>query len=257
VIFSGAPRCRTAMRSRFEKYDRWRRVQGNVKDRFWVQWPGESLDRNDLNCAETRAAAKFHGTNDATERAIGTPVCGRKDWLNGLDEDARRRVRLTGYGDTTIAQAYLGLNEEALPGTTILARAEHWRGSPKRQDAYSPPKWLPVAAVLILFVLARTLLLPADTAGDASRLSHQQKSAAAKIVRAPGQLEAASPRAGEIVFRGPLGPHRLNLRRHARARPRGQHTSLDMEIAHGEDAHHFSATSALRDAGDSSRCCWN
>jgi cytoskeleton protein RodZ len=60
-----------------------------------------------------------------------------------------------GHGFVRTIARYLGLNEEALLGEYDMARAENSPPSaPKAEERIpSPPKWLPVAAVLALLLL--------------------------------------------------------------------------------------------------------
>ena len=64
-----------------------------------------------------------------------------------------------GHGFVRTIVRYLGLNEEALLGEYDLARAEHLAAAPpKPEDRIpSPPKWLPVAAVLVVLLLVAGL----------------------------------------------------------------------------------------------------
>jgi cytoskeleton protein RodZ len=60
-----------------------------------------------------------------------------------------------GHGFVRTIARYLGLNEEALLGEYDSARAEHSpAAAPKPEERIpSPPKWLPVAAVLVVLLL--------------------------------------------------------------------------------------------------------
>ena len=60
-----------------------------------------------------------------------------------------------GHGFVRTIARYLGLDEEALLGEYDLARAEHSAAAPPRPEERipAPPKWLPVAAVLVLLLL--------------------------------------------------------------------------------------------------------
>jgi transcriptional regulator with XRE-family HTH domain len=60
-----------------------------------------------------------------------------------------------GHGFVRTIARYLGLNEEALLGEYDSARAEHSPvAAPKPEERIpSPPKWLPVAAVLVVLLL--------------------------------------------------------------------------------------------------------
>src|SRR5713226_7729714 len=64
-----------------------------------------------------------------------------------------------GHGFVRTIARYLGLNEEALLGEYDLARAEHLAAHPPKpeQRIPSPPKWLPVLAVLLLLLLGAGL----------------------------------------------------------------------------------------------------
>jgi transcriptional regulator with XRE-family HTH domain len=59
-----------------------------------------------------------------------------------------------GHGFVRTIARYLGLNEEALLGEYDLARADHLAAAPPKVEERipSPPKWLPVAAVLALLL---------------------------------------------------------------------------------------------------------
>jgi cytoskeleton protein RodZ len=59
-----------------------------------------------------------------------------------------------GHGFVRTIARYLGLNEEALLGEYDLARAEHLAATPPKIEERipSPPKWLPVATVLVLLL---------------------------------------------------------------------------------------------------------
>jgi cytoskeleton protein RodZ len=59
-----------------------------------------------------------------------------------------------GHGFVRTIARYLGLNEEALLGEYDLARADHLAAAPPKVEERipSPPKWLPVVAVLILLL---------------------------------------------------------------------------------------------------------
>lgn len=59
-----------------------------------------------------------------------------------------------GHGFVRTIARYLGLNEEALLGEYDLARADHLAAAPPKVEERipSPPKWLPVAAVVLLLL---------------------------------------------------------------------------------------------------------
>src|SRR5229473_1201207 len=60
-----------------------------------------------------------------------------------------------GHGFVRTIARYLGLIEEALLGEYDSARAEHSAPAPPRPEERipPPPKWLPVAAVLVVLLL--------------------------------------------------------------------------------------------------------
>jgi cytoskeleton protein RodZ len=60
-----------------------------------------------------------------------------------------------GHGFVRTIARYLGLNEEALLGEYDLARAENLPPAPQKAEERipSPPKWLPVGAVLFVLLL--------------------------------------------------------------------------------------------------------
>ena len=65
-----------------------------------------------------------------------------------------------GHGFVRTIARYLGLNEEALLSEYDLARADHLAAAPPKVEERipSPPKWLPVAAVVILLLFVVGLL---------------------------------------------------------------------------------------------------
>jgi cytoskeleton protein RodZ len=64
-----------------------------------------------------------------------------------------------GHGFVRTIARYLGLNEEALLGEYDLARAQHLAAAPPKVEERipAPPKWLPVAAVLLLLLFVAGL----------------------------------------------------------------------------------------------------
>jgi cytoskeletal protein RodZ len=162
-----------------------------------------------------------------------------------------------GHGFVRTIARYLGLNEEALLGEYDLARAEHLAAAPPKTEERipSPPKWLPVAAVLILFVLAAGLFY-AGRYGWRRFAAYRtsKKSAAATLsVQPPDQLGAASPRAGEESSSAALLDLSVSTSAATRVRVLADNKLLlDMELPAGE-TRHFSANQQFEvTAGDSS-----
>jgi cytoskeleton protein RodZ len=163
-----------------------------------------------------------------------------------------------GHGFVRTIARYLGLNEEALLGEYDLARAEHLAAAPPKAEERipSPPKWLPVAAVLVVLLVAAGLFYAGRYGWrrfGAYRAS--KKSAAAALSAQPlAQLGAASPRAGE-ESPSSGAPLDLSVSTSAATRVRilaDNKLLLDMELPAGE-TRRFSANQQFEvTAGDSS-----
>jgi cytoskeleton protein RodZ len=161
-----------------------------------------------------------------------------------------------GHGFVRTIARYLGLNEEALLGEYDLARAEHLAAAPPKVEERipSPPKWLPVAAVLILSLLI-TGLFYAGRYGWRRFAAYRtsKKSAAALSTQPVTQLGTASPQAREESSSAAL--LNLSVSTSAATRVRVLADSkllLDMELPAGE-TRHFSADRQFEvTAGDSS-----
>ena len=158
-----------------------------------------------------------------------------------------------GHGFVRTIARYLGLNEEALLGEYDSARAEHSpAAAPKPEERIpSPPKWLPVAAVLV----ALLLLIGVFYAGRygwrrfAANRAAKKTGAAAVSGSAQPQLDAGSGQAG--------APSSLELTVSTSAATRVRVVAddkllLDAELPAGENRR-FSANQQFEvTAGDSS-----
>jgi cytoskeleton protein RodZ len=155
-----------------------------------------------------------------------------------------------GHGFVRTIARYLGLNEEALLGEYDMARADHLAAAPAKPEERipSPPKWLPVAAVLALLLL----IVGISYAGRYGWYRYAAYRAARKSADAslPAQPQSDSPSLGST--RAPLD---LSVSTSAATRVRvlaDDKLLLDAELPAGETRHfpandHFEVT-----AGDSS-----
>jgi len=162
-----------------------------------------------------------------------------------------------GHGFVRTIARYLGLNEEALLGEYDLARAQHSPAPlPKPEERIpAPPKWLPVAAVFIVFLLVVGLFF-AGRYGWHRYAAYRatKKSAAASLDTQPrSQAGSASPGSAEQSSSAAL----LNLSVSTSAATRVRVLAddkllLDTELSAGE-TRHFSANRPFEvTAGDSS-----
>jgi transcriptional regulator with XRE-family HTH domain len=162
-----------------------------------------------------------------------------------------------GHGFVRTIARYLGLNEEALLGEYDLARAEHLAAAPPKVEERipSPPKWLPVAAVLILFLLAAGLFYAGRYGRRRFAAYRASKKSAAATLSVQPRYEpgAPSPQAGEESSSAALLD--LSVATSAATRVRvlaDGKLLLDMELPAGE-TRHFSADQQFEvTAGDSS-----
>ena len=162
-----------------------------------------------------------------------------------------------GHGFVRTIARYLGLNEEALLGEYDLARAEHSAAQPPKPEERipSPPKWLPVVAVLIVLLLVAGLFY-AGRYGWHRYAAYRatQKSAAASAAM---QLQSPSGPAsvGSLEQAPSTVPLDLSVSTSAATRVRilaDNKLVLDTDLPAGENLH-FSATTHFEvTAGDSS-----
>jgi len=162
-----------------------------------------------------------------------------------------------GHGFVRTIARYLGLSEEALLGEYDLARAEHSPaplGKPEERIP-APPKWLPVAAVLIVLLLVVGLFLAGRygwhryTAYRATR-----KSAATSLAMQPqSQAGSTSPGSAEQFSSGALLDLSVSTSAATHVRILADDKPLlDTELPAGE-TRHFSANQQFEvTAGDSS-----
>jgi transcriptional regulator with XRE-family HTH domain len=159
-----------------------------------------------------------------------------------------------GHGFVRTIARYLGLNEEALLGEYDLARAEHLAAAPPKVEERipSPPKWLPVVAVLLLFLLAAGLFYTGRYGWRRFAAYRASKKSAAATLSVH-QLGAALPRAGEEPSSAALLDLSVSTSAATRVRVLADNKLLlDMELPAGE-TRHFSANQQFEvTAGDSS-----
>ncbi len=162
-----------------------------------------------------------------------------------------------GHGFVRTIARYLGLNEEALLGEYDLARAEHSSAAPPKpeQRIPSPPKWLPVVAVLLLFFFVAGLFY-AGRYGWRRYAAYRatRKSAAASLAMQP-QPQSGSASPGSVKQSSPAALLDLSVSTSAATRVRilaDNNLLLDAELPAGENRH-FSANQQFEvTAGDSS-----
>jgi cytoskeleton protein RodZ len=155
-----------------------------------------------------------------------------------------------GHGFVRTIARYLGLNEEALLGEYDMARADHLAAAPAKPEERipSPPKWLPVAAVLVLLLFVVGLFYVGRYGWHRyAAYRAVKKSADASL---PAQPQSNSPSLGSTE-----APLDLSVSTSAATRVRvlaDDKILLDAELPAGETRHfpandHFEVT-----AGDSS-----
>ncbi len=164
-----------------------------------------------------------------------------------------------GHGFVRTIARYLGLNEEALLGEYDLARAEHAAAAPPKPEERipAPPKWFPVAAVLVVLLLVAGLFY-AGRYGWRRYAAYRaaKKSAAASLAvqpqsgsTSPGSTEQSSSVASSAALLD------LSVSTSATTRVRilaDNKLLLDAELPAGE-TRHFSAIQQFEvSAGDSS-----
>jgi cytoskeleton protein RodZ len=160
-----------------------------------------------------------------------------------------------GHGFVRTIARYLGLNEEALLGEYDLARADHLAAAPPKVEERipSPPKWLPVVAVLILLLFLVGLFYAGRYGWHryaAYRAS--KKSAAASLPMQPQSGSTGQESGQQFSSEAPLD---LSVSTSAATRVRvlaDDKLILDAELPAGE-TRHFSANDHFEvSAGDSS-----
>jgi len=120
-----------------------------------------------------------------------------------------------GHGFVRTIARYLGLNEEALLGEYDLARADHQAAAPPKAEERipSPPKWLPVAAVLIL-LLFHVGLFYAGRYGwrrFAAYRASKKSAAASQPAQPQPQFDPSSPGSAEQFSAGDPATAPLDL----------------------------------------------
>jgi len=160
-----------------------------------------------------------------------------------------------GHGFVRTIARYLGLNEEALLGEYDLARAEHAAAAPPKPEERipAPPKWFPVAAVLVVLLLVAGLFYAGRYGWRRYAAYRAAKKSAA--VSLPAQPQSGSGSAGSAEQSAPNGPLDLSVSTSAATHVRvlaDNKLVLEAELPAGENRHysandHFEVT-----AGDSS-----
>ncbi len=160
-----------------------------------------------------------------------------------------------GHGFVRTIARYLGLDEEALLGEYDLARAEHSAPALSKPEERipAPPKWLPVAAVLVVLLLLGGFFY-AGRYGWRRYAAYRaaKKSAAAAL---PAQPQSGSSSAASAEQSASTGPLDLSVSTSAATHVRilaDDKLVLDADLPAGESRHysandHFEVT-----AGDSS-----
>jgi len=160
-----------------------------------------------------------------------------------------------GHGFVRTIARYLGLNEEALLGEYDMARAEHSPApAPRPEDRIpSPPKWLPVAAVLVVLLLVTGLFYAGRYGWHRYAAYRASKKSAAASLPMPPQSGSGLPGGAEQAASN--APLDLSVSTSAATRVRilaDDKLVLDAELPAGENRH-FSANDHFEvSAGDSS-----
>jgi cytoskeletal protein RodZ len=167
-----------------------------------------------------------------------------------------------GHGFVRTIVRYLGLNEEALLGEYDLARAEHLAAAPPKPEERipSPPKWLPVAAVLVVLLLMAGLFYAGRYGWRRYYAAHRaskQSTAAPEGLQSQPQTGSAPTRSAEQLSSGATSAVLLDLSVSTSAATRVRILAddkllLDAVLPAGENRH-FSANQQFEvTAGDSS-----
>ncbi len=147
-----------------------------------------------------------------------------------------------GHGFVRTIARYLGLNEEALLGEYDMARAEHSPTPPRLEERIpTPPKWLPVAAALVLLLLIIGVFYTGRYAWRRYAAYRASKKPAAASL--PVQPQSGSGPAGTAEQSASSVPLDLSVSTSAATRVRvfaDNKLVLDTELPAGENRH-FSA----------------
>jgi cytoskeleton protein RodZ len=166
-----------------------------------------------------------------------------------------------GHGFVRTIARYLGLNEEALLGEYDMARADHLAAAPPKLEERipAPPKWLPVAAVLLLLLFVVALFYAGRYGWHRFATYRANKKSAADSVPAQPQLQfdPSSPGAGEQFSSGATSQAPLDLSVSTSAATRVRVLAddklvLDAELPAGETRHFPAKDHFEVSAGDSS-----
>jgi transcriptional regulator with XRE-family HTH domain len=166
-----------------------------------------------------------------------------------------------GHGFVRTIARYLGLSEEALLGEYDLARAAHLAAAPPKVEERipSPPKWLPVAAVLLLLLLIAGLFYAGRYGWHRYAAYRNSKKSAAVSLPAdpPPQFDPSSPGEVEQFSAGApaKAPLDLSVSTSAPTRVRvlaDDKLLLDADLPAGETRHFPAKDHFEVSAGDSS-----
>jgi cytoskeleton protein RodZ len=165
-----------------------------------------------------------------------------------------------GHGFVRTIARYLGLNEEALLGEYDLARADHLAAAPPKVEERipSPPKWLPVAAVVILLLFVVGLFYAGRYGWHrfAAYRASKKSATASATMQQQVQFDPSSPGGQPSSAGDPArAPLDLSVSTSAATRVRvlaDDKLLLDAELPAGE-TRHFPANDHFEvSAGDSS-----
>ena len=160
-----------------------------------------------------------------------------------------------GHGFVRTIARYLGLNEEALLGEYDMARAEHSAAHPPKHEERipSPPKWLPVAAVLVVLLLVTGLFYAGRYGWHRYAAYRASKKSAAASLPMPPQSGSGLPGGAEQAASN--APLDLSVSTSAATRVRilaDDKLVLDAELPAGENRHYSANDHFEVSAGDSS-----
>jgi cytoskeleton protein RodZ len=216
-------------------------ARGNFGERLKRERELREVSMNELTKA-TRISARF------------VEALENEDW-------AKLPGGVFGHGFVRTIARYLGLNEEELLGDYDLARADHLPAAPPKLEERipSPPKWLPVAAVLLLLLFVVGLFYAGRYGWRrfAAYRAAKKSPAASLPMQPPSPSGASSPESAEPISSGSISsvPLDLSVSTSAATRIRilaDDKLVLDAELPAGE-TRHFSANDHFEvSAGDSS-----